>query len=62
MDKFLKIVGAVVVLWIALGLIGAIFGFLVKTVLWVALIAGAVYLVSLALGKAGNRNRVGTRR
>lgn len=58
MDKFFKIVGIVVVAWIALGLLGAIFGFLVKTVLWVALIAGAVLLVATLLGKSGNRSGV----
>ena len=60
MDKFFKIVGIVVVAWIALGLIGWLLGALVKTILIVAVVAGAVWLFG-AVMNAGRRNKVGTR-
>lgn len=59
MDKFFKIVGIIVVAWIALGLIGSLLGFLVKAVLWIALIAGGVYVVG-AIAARGRR-QVGRR-
>lgn len=40
MQKILKVVGAIVVLWIAFSIVGAIVGFVAHAVLWVALIAG----------------------
>ncbi len=55
MKSFLTIVGVIVVAWILLGVIGAIVGFLVKTVLWIALIAGGVYLVGAITAKARQR-------
>lgn len=61
MDKFFKIVGVVVVAWIVLGLIGAVLGFLVKTVFWVALIAGGVYVVGAIASRARN-HQIGSRR
>jgi hypothetical protein len=61
MDKFFKIVGIVVVAWIVLGLIGAVLGFLVKTVFWVALSAGGVYAVSAIASRARN-HQIGSRR
>ena len=59
MDKFFKIVGIIVVAWIALGLIGSLLGFLVKTVLWIALIAGGVYVVGAIASRS--RRQVGRR-
>lgn len=59
MDKFFKIVGIIVVAWIALGLIGSLLGFLVHAVLWIALIAGGVYVVG-AIASRGRR-QVGRR-
>ncbi|QNK81409.1 hypothetical protein [Nakamurella sp. PAMC28650] len=53
MDKVLKVVGAIIVIWIAFSLVGAVLGFLVHTVLWIALIAGGV----LAVGAIAGRNR-----
>ena len=50
--------------WIAgtvvLIVVGAIVGFLVKTVLWIALIAGGVYLIG-AIAARSRRNQVGRR-
>lgn len=60
MDKFLKIVGIVVVAWIALGLIGWVFHFLVSAVFWIALVAGGVWVVSSITGK--RRSQLGPRR
>lgn len=57
MDKFLKIVGVVVVAWLALGLVGWVFGFLANAVFWVALIAGGVWVVSAVTGR--NKSAVG---
>lgn len=58
MRNFLMIVGIIVVAWILLGIVGAIVGFLVKTFLWIALIAGGVYVVGAIAAKA-RRNQVG---
>jgi len=60
MQNILKVVGAVVVLWIAFSIVGAIVGFVAHAVLWVALIAGGVYAVSAVAGR--NRGPIGTRR
>lgn len=51
MDKFFKIVGIVVVLWIALGLVGWLVGFLVKTVFWVAVVVGVIYIITSILAR-----------
>jgi hypothetical protein len=62
MDKFLKIVGLIVVAWIALSLIGWIFGFLIKAVFIVAIVVGVVLLVSAVVNRSRNRGRVGSGR
>jgi len=59
MDKFLKIAGIVVVAWLALGLVGWVFHFLVSAVFWVALVAGGIWLVSSITGR--NRYPLGAR-
>jgi hypothetical protein len=51
MNKFFTIVGIIVVAWIALGLIGWLVGFLVKTVFWIAVVAGMVYIVATIVAK-----------
>jgi hypothetical protein len=60
MGNVLKVVGAIVVIWIAFSLIGAVLGFVAHAFLWIALIAGGVY----AFTAISNRNRrsVGNRR
>ncbi|SDO46393.1 hypothetical protein SAMN04515671_1016 [Nakamurella panacisegetis] len=60
MEKVLKVIGAIVVVWIAFSIIGAVFGFLVHTVLWIALIAGGVYAVAAVAGR--NRRSISNRR
>ncbi len=60
MDKFLKIVGIIVVAWIALGLVGWVFHFLVSAVFWIAIVAGGVWVVSSIAGK--RRSQLGSRR
>ena len=60
MRNFLVVAGVIVVAWILLGVVGAIVGFLVKTVLWIALIAGGVYLIG-AIAARSRRNQVGRR-
>lgn len=56
MDKLLKIAGIVVLAWIALGLLGLVFKFLVGAVFWVGLIAGGIWL----FGAISGRSRRGT--
>ena len=60
MDKVLKVVGAIVVLWIAFSIIGAIIGFVASAVMWIALIAGGVYVVGAIAGR--NRRSISNRR
>jgi hypothetical protein len=60
MDKFFKIVGIVVIAWLALGLVGWVFHFLVGAVFWIALVAGGIWAVSAIAAK--NRGQIGTRR
>lgn len=65
MDKFLRIVGIIVLAWIAFSLIGWVFGFVVKAVFFIAIIAGVVLAVGYVSNKmVGGRNRsqVGPRR
>jgi hypothetical protein len=60
MNNVLKVVGAIVLVWIAFSIIGAIVGFVAHTVLWIALIAGGVYAVSAIAGR--NRRSISNRR
>ncbi len=53
MGNVLKVVGAIVVVWIAFSIIGAVFGFVAHAFLWIALIGGGVWAVSAI----SNRNR-----
>ncbi len=55
MDKFFKVVGIIVVAWIALGLVGWLVAAVFKTVFFLALVAGVVYIV----GAVANRRRIG---
>ena len=59
MDKVLKIVGVIVLLWIAFSIVGAIVGFLAHVVLWTALIVGGVVAVGAIAGR--NRRSIGRR-
>ena len=59
MEKVLKIVGVILLVWIAFSIVGAIVGFLAHVVLWVALIAGGVAVVGAIAGR--NRRSI-TRR
>ena len=56
MEKFFKIVGIVVVAWLALGVVGWVFHFLVSWVFWIALIAGGIWAVSSIAGR--NKNQI----
>lgn len=51
MDKFIKVAGVVVLAWIALGIVGWVFHFLITAVFWVALVAGGIWLVSAVSGR-----------
>jgi hypothetical protein len=61
MDKFLKIVGAVVVIWIGLSLIGWVLGAVFSGLFWIAVIAGGVWAVA-AIANKRKQNQVGYRR
>ena len=56
MDKFLKIVGLIVVAWIAISLIGWILGAAFKVLFFVAIAAGVVWVIGAI---AGSRRGVG---
>ncbi|MBB4687499.1 hypothetical protein [Amycolatopsis jiangsuensis] len=47
---FWKIVGGLIVAWIAFMVLGGILGFVFKAVLWIAIIGGAVFLGTAAYG------------
>ncbi|NKQ55924.1 hypothetical protein HFP15_23895 [Amycolatopsis sp. K13G38] len=53
---FWKIVGALIVAWVAFMVIGSVVGFLLKAVLWIAIIGGAVFLGTAAYGAIKGRN------
>ncbi|KAA9161079.1 hypothetical protein FPZ12_015050 [Amycolatopsis acidicola] len=53
---FWKIVGALIVAWLAFMVIGSVIGFLLKAVVWIAIIGGAVFLGTAAYGAIKNRN------
>jgi len=52
MEKVLKIVGVVLLVWIAFSIVGAIVGFLAHVVLWIALIAGGVAVAGAIAGRS----------
>jgi len=60
MNKVLRIVGIILLVWIALIVVGALVGFIVKTVMWIALIAGVAVAVTAVAGRS--RKSVGPRR
>lgn len=57
MEKFFKIVGIIVVAWLALSLVGWLVGFMVKAVFWIAVVVGVIYIV----GSIAARRQVGKR-
>lgn len=60
MDKVLKVVGLIILAWIVFSVVGAIVGFVIHAVLWIALVAGAVYAVTAIAGR--NRRSISNRR
>jgi hypothetical protein len=61
MDKFLKIVGLVVVAWIGLQLILWVIGGVLSSLFWIALLAGGVW-AGVAIANKRKQNQVGYRR
>lgn len=53
---FWKIVLGLIVAWVAFMVIGSVIGFLLKAVLWIAIIGGAVFLGTAAYGAIKGRN------
>ena len=60
MGKVLKVIGAIIAIWIAISLVGAVLGFLVHAVLWIGLIAGGVLAGVAIAGR--NRKSISNRR
>ncbi|OLT38680.1 hypothetical protein BJF85_08200 [Saccharomonospora sp. CUA-673] len=58
---FWKIVGGLLLAWVAFMVIGSVLGFLVKAVFWVALIGGAAFLGAAAYGaiKGNDKKQIG---
>jgi hypothetical protein len=54
---FWKIVGALIVAWVAFMVIGSVVGFLFKAVLVIAVIGGIGFLGAAAYGAIKNKNR-----
>lgn len=52
---FWKIVGGLIVAWIAFMVLGAVIGFVFKAVLWIAIIGGVVFLGTAAYGAITGR-------
>jgi len=61
MDKFLKIVGIVVVAWIAISLVGWVIGAVFSGLFWIALIAGGIWAVA-AISNKRKQDQIGYRR
>lgn len=47
---FWKIVGGLLLAWVAFMVVGSIVGFLVKAVFWIAIVAGVAFLGTAAYG------------
>ncbi|MEV6873804.1 MULTISPECIES: hypothetical protein [unclassified Amycolatopsis] len=47
---FWKIVGGLIVAWVAFMVLGAVIGFVFKAVLWIAIIGGVIFLGTAAYG------------
>ena len=58
MDKFLKIVGIVVVVWIALSLIGWVIGAVFSGLFWIALVAGGIW-AGVAISNKRKQDQLG---
>lgn len=56
---FWKIVGGLLLAWVAFMVLGSVIGFLVEAVFWIALIAGAAFLGTAAYGaiKGSGKNK-----
>ena len=61
MDKFLKIVGAVVVIWIGIQLALWVIGGVLSSLFWIALIAGGVW-AGVAIANKRKNDQIGYRR
>ncbi|MEU3272396.1 hypothetical protein ABZ639_16260 [Saccharomonospora sp. NPDC006951] len=58
---FWKIVGGLLLAWVAFMVIGSVVGFLVKAVFWIAIVAGAAFLGAAAYGAikgSGNKKQI----
>ncbi|HET6503414.1 MAG TPA: hypothetical protein VFG87_21905 [Amycolatopsis sp.] len=54
---FWKIVGALIVAWVAFMVIGSVIGFLFKAVLVIAIVGGIAFLGAAAYSAIKNKNR-----
>ncbi|GAB3577947.1 hypothetical protein GCM10027445_44380 [Amycolatopsis endophytica] len=54
---FWKIVGALIVAWLAFMVIGSVIGFVFKAILWIAVIGGVGFLGAAAYNAIKNKDR-----
>ncbi|WP_236790509.1 hypothetical protein [Amycolatopsis sp. GM8] len=52
---FWKIVGALILAWLAFLVIGSVVGFLLKAIIWIAVIGGVAFLGTAAYRAISNR-------
>lgn len=45
-----KVIGGLLALWLVLGVAGAVIGFVIKGLFWIAVIAGALFVGTAAVG------------
>jgi hypothetical protein len=58
---FWKIVGGLIVAWVAFMVLGAVIGFVFKAILWIAVIGGVLFLGTAAykaISGNGDRKRI----
>ena len=55
-----KVVGGLLLLWLVLSVAGAVIGFVVKGVFWLAVIGGVQFVATAAVGYARDKNKLGS--
>ncbi|HKN51716.1 MAG TPA: hypothetical protein VJX66_04400 [Amycolatopsis sp.] len=58
---FWKIVGGLILAWVAFMVLGAVIGFVFKAILWIAVIGGVLFLGTAAykaISGSGDRKRI----
>ncbi|MBQ6639571.1 MAG: hypothetical protein IJH84_00900 [Saccharopolyspora sp.] len=55
-----KVVGGLLLLWLVLSVAGAVIGFVVKGVFWLAVIGGVLFVATAAVGSARDTTKLGS--